>query len=101
MNLQKQKGESVDDGGKTKDTMVVNFADNDPLPFTPPQLHHHVSKSKRHHHTLVNWLGRHSDDEAVKVSKITVSLSFFSNSNSGFSSKAQITPSQTASWQGI
>ncbi|KAJ3526650.1 hypothetical protein NM688_g8235 [Phlebia brevispora] len=42
------------------------FDDTDPLPYTPPDKHYHVSESNRYHEDLMRWLAQNRDDPAVK-----------------------------------
>jgi hypothetical protein len=46
------------------------FSDSDPLPFTSPKVHHHISESKRFKHSISEWLGLNAEDPAIKVSAI-------------------------------
>jgi hypothetical protein len=61
------------DKGKTRDHGTNNnksslgFADSEPLPFTPPRIHHHISESKRYYENLPQWISRNAGDPAVKV----------------------------------
>jgi hypothetical protein len=48
-------------------TATVSFQESDPLPYTPPTVHHHISNSNRHHINLTAWLGTHSGDPALIV----------------------------------
>ena len=43
------------------------FTNNEPLPFTPPKLHHQISESKRFYVDLTQWLGDNAGDPAIKV----------------------------------
>jgi hypothetical protein len=45
----------------------VGFQESDPLPYTSPTAHHHISNSNRHHNDLTAWLGTHSGDPALAV----------------------------------
>lgn len=48
-------------------TAAVSFQESDPLPYTPPTAHHHISNSNRYHDNLTGWLGTHSGDPALTV----------------------------------
>ena len=48
-------------------TAAVGFQDSDPLPYTPPTVHHHISISNRYYENLTTWLGTHSGDPALIV----------------------------------
>lgn len=45
----------------------LDFADSDPLPFTSPKAHHHISESKRFKEDIPTWLGVNAEDPAMKV----------------------------------
>lgn len=40
---------------------------NDPLPYTQPTAHHHISESTRNWHGISQWLTERAGDRAVKV----------------------------------
>ncbi|KAH9950134.1 hypothetical protein B0H21DRAFT_665254, partial [Amylocystis lapponica] len=44
----------------------LQFGDQDPLPFTSPKDHHHISDSRRYHEDITRWLGENKEDPAVK-----------------------------------
>jgi hypothetical protein len=46
----------------------VTFSDNDPLPYTDPAMHHHISDSKRHSQDAFSFCRHFTADPAVKVS---------------------------------
>jgi hypothetical protein len=46
----------------------VAFSDNDPLPCTGPDLHHHMSDSQNHPHHLLSFVGEPVHDPAKNVS---------------------------------
>jgi hypothetical protein len=48
-------------------TAAVGFQESDPLPYTPPTIHHHISNSNHYHDNLTAWLGTHSGDPALTV----------------------------------
>jgi hypothetical protein len=52
----------------------LGFRDADPLPYTPPQYHHHISDSISKWFEITSWLGEHSGDPALRV----IIFSFFS-----------------------
>ena len=41
--------------------------ESDPLPFTTPTTHYHISDSTRHHENITAWLAQNSGDPAIKV----------------------------------
>jgi hypothetical protein len=45
----------------------VEFAESDPLPYTEPSLHHHISDSRKHGQDLFSFQKRLPDDPATKV----------------------------------
>ena len=45
---------------------------DDPLPPTPPSIHHEVSKSQRSPIRLYTWLAEHRKDPATKVAKMFI-----------------------------
>ena len=48
-------------------TAAVSFRDSDPLPYTSPTVHHHISNSNRYYENLTTWLGTYSGDPALTV----------------------------------
>ena len=53
------------DGVTTK--VALGFTESEPLPFTSPRIHHHISESNRFYVTISKWLGTLVDDPAVVV----------------------------------
>ncbi|KAI0308970.1 hypothetical protein OF83DRAFT_1180165 [Amylostereum chailletii] len=49
---------------KKQDGPALEFEDSDPLPYTAPEMHHHMSTSTRHGLTVADWVRRHSTDPA-------------------------------------
>jgi hypothetical protein len=47
---------------------VVAFEESEPLPQTPPSVHHHMSESTRHWENITAWLATNRADPALKVS---------------------------------
>lgn len=45
----------------------VPFTQSESLPKTPPEVHSHVSHSKRTRINLFQWLDAHADDDALRV----------------------------------
>jgi hypothetical protein len=64
MRKKADKGKMRDDGSNKSS---LGFADSEPLPFTPPRIHHHISESKRYYENLPQWIGRNAGDPAMKV----------------------------------
>ena len=57
----------------------VSFCDNDPLPYTDPAMHHHMSDSRRHFQDAFSFSREFPADPAVKVrpsSKMQIVLTF-------------------------
>ncbi len=52
----------------------LSFEDSDPLPYTPPEKHHHMSHSNRFHEDLTNWLSVNRNDPALHVRLLTYYL---------------------------
>ena len=68
------KGKDKQGAGKGKvlqqnhDAPALRFEDSEPLPYSDPLSHYHISSSTRYHINIYNWLGRHArDDLALKV----------------------------------
>ena len=45
----------------------VTFSESDPLPYTEPSLHHHISDSKKHGQDVFSFGKLFPDDPATKV----------------------------------
>lgn len=48
----------------------VGFSDNDPLPYTGIDVHHHINDSTRYHHNLFSFVRDPLNDPAKKVLRI-------------------------------
>jgi hypothetical protein len=48
-------------------TPALAFHDSDPLPFTDPAVHYHMSQSQRHYIDVTSWLADNKQDPALKV----------------------------------
>ncbi|KAJ7737499.1 hypothetical protein B0H16DRAFT_1325839, partial [Mycena metata] len=48
----------------------LDFVESESLPYTPPEVHFHISMSRNFHCNLPTWLGEHAGDPAVAVSLI-------------------------------
>jgi hypothetical protein len=46
---------------------VLAFHESDPLPFTDPAVHYHMSQSQRHYIDVTSWLADNKQDPALKV----------------------------------
>ncbi|THG92874.1 hypothetical protein EW026_g8186 [Hermanssonia centrifuga] len=44
----------------------LTFEDSDPLPYTPPDKHYHISQSNRFHKDVTDWLSSNNNDPALK-----------------------------------
>ena len=45
----------------------VPFEQSDPLPFTPPEVHHHISNTQQSYENIPRWLDLHDGDLALIV----------------------------------
>jgi hypothetical protein len=66
MKKKAEKGKMRDDVTNSNQSSL-GFADSEPLPFTPPRIHHHISESKRYYENLPQWVGQNASDPAMKV----------------------------------
>jgi hypothetical protein len=46
----------------------VDFSENDPLPYSEPDLHHHISDNRRHYQDAFSFEKENPADPATKVS---------------------------------
>ncbi|KAJ7364427.1 hypothetical protein DFH08DRAFT_731010 [Mycena albidolilacea] len=44
---------------------ALDFAESESLPYTSPELHHHISPSRNHHFHLPSWLADNAGDPAL------------------------------------
>ncbi|PSR92437.1 hypothetical protein PHLCEN_2v4719 [Hermanssonia centrifuga] len=44
----------------------LSFAESNPLPYTPPEKHDHLSQSNRFHQNMNDWLNSNNGDPALK-----------------------------------
>jgi hypothetical protein len=51
-----------------RNTAVVLFGESDPLPYTMPRAHYHISETTRHAENITAWLARNQGDCATIVS---------------------------------
>jgi hypothetical protein len=49
---------------------TVPFEEPETLPYTPPELHHHMSNDTRYKVNLTQWLGRNIQDPAICVGSL-------------------------------
>lgn len=52
---------------------ALDFEESEALPYTSPDIHHHISPSRNHHFHLTTWLAENAEDPAVKVSLVGLS----------------------------
>jgi hypothetical protein len=52
----------------------VSFSDNDPLPYTDPAMHHHISDSRRYGQDAFSFSRKFPTDPAVKVSVCSMQI---------------------------
>ena len=45
----------------------ISFEDSEALPYTPPEDHHHISKSRNYHMNIMAFLSSNRDDPAIIV----------------------------------
>jgi hypothetical protein len=45
----------------------VAFSDNDSLPYADPEMHHHISDSRRHYQDAFSFVKESPNDPATKV----------------------------------
>jgi hypothetical protein len=58
------------------DPVATRSAEDDRLPLTDPDQHHHISKTQRYPINVMKWMKENEHDFAVKVSQLK-----FINSN--------------------
>ncbi len=58
---------AVTTAATTSSPATLSFTDSDPLPYSPPDQHHHISQSKRFHQDTSDWLSENKSDPALKV----------------------------------
>ena len=51
----------------------IPLVTSDPLPYTNPRDHHHMSKSRRHHQDIFSFRRLFPDDPATKVGVLSMS----------------------------
>ncbi|KAG1852171.1 hypothetical protein F4604DRAFT_1933740 [Suillus subluteus] len=70
----KMKGKGKQDAGKEKskvlwlsspDAPALRFKDSEPLPYSDPEHHYHISTSTRYHINIYKWLVQHESDPAL------------------------------------
>ena len=49
--------------------VAIRSADDDRLPLTDPNKHHHISKTQRYPINVMKWMKENEHDLAVKVSQ--------------------------------
>lgn len=52
----------------TNQTHYVPFESDDPLPYTDPLMHHHMSDTRRHPQDIFTFVKQYPQDPAMKVS---------------------------------
>jgi hypothetical protein len=58
--------------GRPKVDPHLGFAESEALPYTSPELHHHISPSRNFHIDLPTWLAAHAGDRAIEVCTVLV-----------------------------
>jgi hypothetical protein len=51
-------------------TAAIRFEESDPLPYTSPAVHHHMSNSTRHAENITAWLAKNRNDQATEASNL-------------------------------
>ncbi|KAJ7018882.1 hypothetical protein C8F04DRAFT_1404643, partial [Mycena alexandri] len=51
---------------------ALDFTESESLPYTSPELHHHISPSRNFHFHIPSWLAENDGDLAVKVSNFPI-----------------------------
>lgn len=54
--------------GSHKKTTGLCFDESDPLPYTAPTAHHHISETMRNKENIVAWVSERTQDPAMEVS---------------------------------
>ena len=52
----------------------IPFEQSDPLPLTPPEVHHHISNTQQFYENIPQWLDLHEGDLALIVCAFHVVL---------------------------
>lgn len=52
----------------------VPFEESEALPYTPPEMHHQISKSRNHHMNIMAFLSANQGDPAIAVWSIPCPL---------------------------
>lgn len=58
---------ALDDNAARPHAHHVEFSESDPLPYTDPSLHHHISDARKHGQDLFSFQKQFPDDPATKV----------------------------------
>lgn len=68
--LTRKKGKKASSGGgKNLDKLRTNmsFEDSEALPYTAPDMHHHISRSRNFHMNIMAFLSSNQGDPAISV----------------------------------
>ncbi|KAG2342173.1 hypothetical protein BDR05DRAFT_976596 [Suillus weaverae] len=73
-----KKGKGKQDAGKQKkvlqlsspDAPALHFEDSEPLPYSDPHSHYHISTSTRYHVNIYKWLRQHESDPTLNVNHL-------------------------------
>lgn len=77
----------------------IPFEQLDPLPLTPPEVHHHISNTQQLYENIPRWLDLHDGDLALVVCLFLVVLPFtFTDFTLRISFRSLRTTSYHASW---
>lgn len=53
---------------RSRETPHLQFDESEPLSYSDPKAHYHMSESNRNYIDLQTWLGKNKDDAALDVS---------------------------------
>ena len=73
--LNKLKGKTASSGQTKTSSKLrpnVSFEDSEALPYTPPEEHHHISKSRNFHMNIMAFLSSNQGDPAIVVNLISL-----------------------------
>lgn len=68
----KANGQAASSSDNKPKAATVPFEGSDPLPYTMPTAHYHVSEATRHPENITAWLATNQGDPATKVHMFNV-----------------------------
>jgi len=57
---------------KKKNAVHIDVLEQEAMPYTPPEFHHHISLSRNFHTNIAAFLAENKGDPAIKVSRTKV-----------------------------